>query len=485
MLDLVYELCNALAVEEINYCHWKSNNSLDRSLSGENDLDLLVSRSDAQRFREILHRLGFKQARTSSELQLPGVLSYYGYEKEADKFVHIHAHFQLILGHDMTKNYHLPIEKPLLESAIYDGPIRIASPEFELIVFVIRMVLKHSTWDAILSDQGTLSMTEKGELHYLTTQADLTRTYKILRQHLPCVDKTLFDDCMRSLQPDCPVWARMKAGQQLHGSLRSHARSSQIQDAFLKSGRRGLRAVRRRIVKHLPKKRLANGGAIIALVGGHGAGKSTTVDGILAWLSKDFEVIKVHMGKPAWSWTTFTIRGILKIGRLLGLYPYTKSPIQQSDSPNAYVFPGYPWLLRQACTVRDRYLTYVKVRRFASNGGFVICDRYPLPQVKLLGWRLSDLISNVAPTNRLTDFLVRASEKYYEQIMLPELLIVLRLDPEIAVQRRFDQDAAMVRAHSTEIWELDWLQTSAHVIDASRSRAEVLSEVKALIWSEL
>ncbi len=142
-------------------------------------------------------------------------------------------------------------------------------------------------------------------------------------------------------------------------------------------------------------------------------------------------------------------------------------------------------MLRQACIVRDRYLAYVKVRRFASNGGFVICDRYPLPQVKLMDRRLSDLISNVAPTNRLTDFLVWAGEKYYEQIMLPELLIVLRLDPEIAVQRRFDEDAAKIRARSTEIWELDWLQTRAHVIDASRSQAEVLSEVKALIWSEL
>jgi len=167
MLDLVHELCNALAAQEISFCHWKSNNSLDRSFSGDNDLDLLVSRSDADRFTEVLLRLGFKQARTSSELQLPGVLSYYGYDEETEKFVHIHAHYQLIVGHDMTKNYRLPIEKSLLEFAFYDDLLRTPSHEFELIVFVIRMVLKHSTWDAILSLQGDLSNTEQKELDEL------------------------------------------------------------------------------------------------------------------------------------------------------------------------------------------------------------------------------------------------------------------------------------------------------------------------------
>ena len=46
-LELVSSLCRALEEAEIHYCHWKSNESLDRSASGENDLDLLVSRAEA------------------------------------------------------------------------------------------------------------------------------------------------------------------------------------------------------------------------------------------------------------------------------------------------------------------------------------------------------------------------------------------------------------------------------------------------------
>ena len=485
MLDLVYELCNALAAQEINFCHWKSNNSLERSFSGENDLDLLVSRSDADRFTEILLRLGFKQARTSSDLQLPGVLSYYGYDEETEKFVHIHAHYQLIVGHDMTKNYHLPIEKPLLEYAFYDDLLRTPSHEFELIVFVIRMVLKHSTWDAILSLQGNLSTTEQKELQYLVARADQGRLSAILSQHLPFVEQALFGDCLRALRPGCPVWNRMKVGQQLQFKLRAHARRSQIHDVFLKLWRRGLWAIRRRIFRQLPKKRLARGGAIVALVGGDGAGKSTTVSELSSWLSKDFEVIVVHMGKPDWSWTTTVVRGILKVGRSTGLYSYTRSRDRHRSGQGSDKFPGYPWLFREICTARDRLLAYKKARRFASNGGLAICDRFPLPQVRLMDSLRSDLMKKDGNTNRVIDLMVRTGEKYYRQIMLPEVLIVLRVHPDIAIERKVDEDASSVRGRSKEIWELDWLQTPASLIDAQQPLEEVFSQVKALVWSEL
>jgi thymidylate kinase len=484
-LNLVYKLCQALEVEGVVYCHWKSNAVLDRSARGDNDLDLLVSRANVQLFTDILCRLGFKEARAPAEQQLPGILNYYGYDRDADRLVHVHAHYQLILGHDMAKNYHLPIEKPFLESVIRDNLLKIPAPEFELIVFVIRMVLKHSTWDAILGRQGTLSTAEQQELGYLQTRVNQAQMCNILKQHLPYVDATLFDDCMRSLRPDCPIWNRIKVGQQLQNKLKAHARRSQVPDVCLKLWRRVVRATRRRVFRHLPRKRLASGGAIIALVGGDGAGKSTAVDELHAWLSKDFDTIKVHMGKPPWSWTTIVVRGTLKLGRWLGIFPRRKSSVRAVTDANSLLFPGYPWLLRRVCTARDRYRTYVKARRFATNGGFVICDRFPLPQVKLMDGPLVEQMINTGQTNWLIKLLIELEKRYYQQIMLPELLIVLKVDPEIAGQRKTDEDAASVRVRCQEIWEVDWQQTPARVIDAGRSRAEVLSDLKSLIWSEL
>jgi thymidylate kinase len=484
-LSQVQELCDALDEKGVDYCHWKSNNALDRSLRGENDLDLLVRRSDVPGFAEILYRLGFKQAYSPSDRRLPGVQSYYGYDHAADKFVHVHAHYQLVLGHDMTKNYRLPIERALLDTAVYEESIRRTSPELEFVVFVIRMVLKHSTWDAILGRQGTLSAPEQEELHYLRAGTEPTTTSQILRQHLPYIDDSLFADCLRSLQPGHQIWMRMKAGQQLRSKLRPYVRSSQVMEVYLRLIRRSLRAIRRRVFGQVPKRSLASGGAIVAVVGGDGAGKSTIVGELSTWLSSEFDVINVHMGKPAWSLTTVAVRAILKIGRLLGLYPYSRSPILHMTDLDSSVFPGYPWLLREVCTARDRYLTYTNVRRYANNGGIVISDRFPLTQIKLMDGHRSHLIFDLEHVNKLVEILVRADEKYYQQISPPELLIILRVDPEIAVQRKTDEDAASVRVRSTEMWELDWKKTQAHVVDAGQSPAEVLSEVKALIWSEL
>jgi len=496
-LDLIHKLCQALDTETITYCHWKSNNALDRSASGHNDVDLLVSRADMLRFTEILCRLGFKQAKTSVEKQMPGVQDYYGYAEGADRLVHVHAHYQLILGHDMTKNHRLPIEKPYLDSAVKDNLFKIPAPEFEFIVFVIRMILKHATWDAILSREGTLIKRERQELEYLSAQINRDRVYDLLNQHLPYIDVELFDNCIKALQPGCSTWTRIKTGQRLKTKLQANARHSLPVDIFLKLWRRGFLAIRRRIFKSSAKHRLESGGAMIAIVGGDGAGKSTVVDGLYDWLSKDFDIIKMHLGKPAWSAITILVRGILKIGQILGLYPL-ESTFRETIEQRSLVSSGYPFLLREVCRARDRYLTLSKARRFAANGGLVILDRFPLPQIKLMdGPQAERFIRQLmdGPQARLfmgprldsplAKFLIRLEESYYRRIELPELLMVLRVDPEIAVQRKTGDDATTVRERSKEIWAVNWEHTNAHVIDSSKPKTDVLTEVKALIWSEL
>ena len=142
-------------------------------------------------------------------------------------------------------------------------------------------------------------------------------------------------------------------------------------------------------------------------------------------------------------------------------------------------------MLREVCTARDRYLTYVKAQRFATNGGLAICDRFPLPFIKLMDGPQAERMTSSWPANWLIDFLIKLEKSLYQPIMMTELLFVLKVDPETTVQRKTDENSISVRARATEIWEMDWHQAPIQIVDASRTKEEVLGDLKVLIWSKL
>jgi thymidylate kinase len=484
VLNLIYKLCDALKRENINYCHWKSNAALDRSASGENDLDLLIGREHIQHFTEILSRFNFKEARQLPDKELPGVLNYYGYDEESGKLVHVHAHYQLIMGDDTTKNFRLPIEKAFLASSVQNELFKVPSPEFEFIVLIVRMMLKHSTWDALLSFHATLSRTEKQEIAYLLERIDKEKLNDIMARDLPFFELSLFDKCLESLQSTGSVFTRYMLGRHFHRTLQAHSRRSSMPDTFLKVWRRFMWGVRRHVFNRPKRKYLANGGMIIALVGGDGSGKSTAVDELYRFLSRNFVTTKVHLGKPRWSLSTFFIKGILRVGRFLGLFSNENISVQPTAGKPA-AKPSYSWLLWHVFTARDRYRAYIRARRFSTNGGIVICDRFPMPQIKMMDGPKTGQIINICKTGALKKFLIQKEEKFYQHMLLPDLVVIMKVDPEIAVQRRADEDAVWIRNRSREIWELDWKDAPVNIIDAGQPKDEMLATLKSLVWANL
>jgi thymidylate kinase len=87
--------------------------------------------------------------------------------------------------------------------------------------------------------------------------------------------------------------------------------------------------------------------------------------------------------------------------------------------------------------------------------------------------------------NRMVQALIKLEHSYYRRIVVPEILVVLRVDPEIAVQRKTNENPLEVRARSQEIWKIDWHQSPAYVIDSTQSKADMLSQLKTFIWSKL
>ena len=116
-----------------------------------------------------------------------------------------------------------------------------------------------------------------------------------------------------------------------------------------------------------------------------------------------------------------------------------------------------------------------------------MCERYPVPQNQLLvGPEIPRLLERRGDASTsLQHRLMRAEAWYYRHITRPDVIIVLMVEPEIAVQRKTDEPADYVRARSRIIWETDWTGTGAHLVDAGRTLPEVLAELKTLVWSEV
>jgi thymidylate kinase len=488
-LTLVDRLAEALDEQGISYCQWKGHRKRDRWATGEGDIDLLVDRAHVERFTGVLGRLRFKQALAPVERQIPGTATYYGFDPEVNRFINIHVHQQILFGHYLTMNYHLPIERPILESAVGGSSFRTfrtPTPEFELIVFVIRMTLGFSLRASIHHGQAACSIAAQDELAYLRARANPIELAEVLQQQLPFIGAAFFQTCMLSLRSDCSVWKRLSLKQRMHSRLKSHTRRSQLGDFSWRVWCWIINKVRQLLCRRPTRNRLASGGKIIALIGGDGAGKSTAVDELHGWLSTSFNTMKFHLGKPPRSLMTLTVAVARRGGLLLLSRLFNKTrKISAVADRNAPIFPGYLLLLRSVCIARDRYRLYVKARRFATNGGLVICDRYPTPQIRSMdGPNISRLVG-AQQANRLTNMLLTKEAKYYQQIMPPDLPIVLRVDPEIAVRRKTDEDADYVRSRSLEVWELDLAESGALVVDADRPKADVLSDLQSIIWSEL
>jgi thymidylate kinase len=486
-IALIAQLADALEERGVSYCHWKSNTAIARSETGENDLDLLVDRSHAAAFREVLSHAGFSRVERQGKPLPPGKEDYFGYDTKSGRLVHVDAHFQLVLGHDRTKNYRIPLERAFLESAQRSGVFRLPPPELEYIVFLIRMVLKYAIWDEVLwqglrGRSAGLKVSEQEELADLESRVDQQRVTEIVQEHTPWLGEGLLEAAAAVARGKVSLRERLNTGRRLHRRLTAHARHGEGLDGTLRLARRAIVAAQRR-VGLLPQFRFANGGAIVAVIGGDGSGKSTAIGELEAWIGDEFEVRRIHLGKPQWSVTTYGVRGALKVAKLArkafgrsGHDPVTTGAESEPE------YRAVAWL---ACTARDRYLAYRKARRFADRGGLVISDRFPHPALQSMDVPLISRIESSQPPNRLKATLQRLEHRYHERIELPEVLIVLRVDPETAAKRKTDEPSDYVKRRVAEVWAIDWEAASVPVVDARRPKEEVAAELKSLIWDAL
>jgi len=314
-LELVEKFLTELCTERIPYCHWKSNTRIEASLKGETDLDLLVASGKRAECLALLERLDFLPARDPWDLDLPGICHYYGLDDPSGILVHVHLHFQLILGDDLLKNYRLPVEEVFFESTATVHGIAIPSPEVEYIVFVLRMVLKRRLLSVMVrlfflmgstkalikqligSENPVLSNDALEELLDLREKIDRTTLDKTLREGFPFVTPELFQFCCDSLNDQARPFTWLVAGRRLARALDLYRRHNVLMAPVKmcwQAFRLRLRTVLFRIgCRCLNGKTPGSGGRIVAIVGGNGETQTYFIDDLERWLGRYFSIARL------------------------------------------------------------------------------------------------------------------------------------------------------------------------------------------------
>ena len=460
--SLVTRLGAALGERGIVYCQWKGHGKRERWATGRGDIDLLVDRASWSEFAEVLGSLGFKLALPPAGREASGVVHFYGLDERRGDLIHIHAYQRLAIGSPWRTHYRIPLERELLATAelLDDGVFKTAAPELELVVLVLRLVLRHELRDVLRREPPRWLDGALTELDRLEERATPAQVERVLSRLLPEVSPRLFERARATLLPGCPAPRRLLIRAQLARALRPHASRPTV-FAF---GERLWRRVRPR------GQSLAGGGAVVALLGGDGSGKSTCAEALKAWLAPELGTLHLHLGRPPRSLATLVVGGALKIARLLRVSPRLTAHLN---------------LLRSVATGRDRARLHDQAFRFAAGGGIAICERYPLPQ----SWALSGPSEAqgvaAAVQSTLATRWRRWERRLYERMARPDLVFVLRLDAETAVRRKPSEPADYVRERARLTAAADWTGTGAVIVDAAQPLPQVVATLKAELWKSL
>lgn len=475
ILRICEEFFDRLNRDGIRYCHWKSNIRLRKSLSGKTDLDILVHREDQNRFEKALESFQFKLILSPPEKQYPGLEDYLGFDNDTGRLVHLHVHYNLILGQRYIKNHHLPIEEMVLENLISRDNVRIPCPELELILLIIRAhmkldvvsLLKQAVKDLIGTPYTPFPAHIEEELDDLIRASDGERLKVLLRQSgLPLPEDLFTRFIARYAARKLHVLAIIGDSCRIFSALKGFRRRTAVARylAYAYRALWDLPGMSR--FRPVSKKTLPGKGKVFALVGADGSGKSTLIEDLDRWLSWKLTVRRYYYGIPKH-------KAIEIVSRLA--HGFRKLKLER---PAAVLETGL-WLF----IARQRYMLSRRARRDAAHGEIVISDRFPLKSFHHMAEPMDGPRLKQQDGRRGSPWSDREG-RYYDRILSPDRIFVLKVALEEVRRRKRDLD---IETHRTKVEAVNAIgeDTLIRTIDANRPYYDVQLQVKRLIWEDL
>lgn len=419
-----------LAARKVRYCHWKSNVRLAESLAGDEDLDLLVSRPDAGAFFAALSESGFKLAKTAFGGGHPGVLHAFALDPSELRLVHVHAYFQVVTGDSLVKSYRLPFEDLLLDTEMGLGDVPVPRKEAELLVFLLRVVLKHTgVVETFMVNRNYAAVPQ--ELTWLRQGCDECATRNLWLERVPGASRGEFDELLRAVANPRMIRQRARHGLALAWRLRTWRRLP-FATAQLSRMRRVALLLFCRARGRRPT-RLATGGAVIALVGPKASGKSTLGAALADRLGKRLDLRRIHAGKPPA--TLLSAPLLLLLPLIRRAMPGERSGEYQKAERRTALRFSYVYLLRMLLLAHDRRRLICRSQRAARAGAIVIADRYPSPGAGAIDGSQFGEAALAACGSALKRQLMRLENRLYRDLPQPDLVVRLSAPIETTLRR--------------------------------------------------
>jgi thymidylate kinase len=490
-LDTVAALLERLHEADFPYCHWKGNEHLHAALSALKDIDLLVPREAALPLGAILSRTGFKRFLAAPACRYPGIEDYLSLDQRSGRLVHLHLHYQLTLGEPYHKGYRLPWEHTVLARRQWhpEAGVYVSDPSMEFLLLMVRTAVMLRLRDTIAARAGRqcLGDGKLKEYHWLRERLDETDLLRLGRQLLGEQGARLVM-ALRSEPPTVrQLHALCRAARPAFRDYQTYSPAQARRRQWVREWHRWKRAFVSRLggAPAAPRRTLPQGGAVIALVGSDGAGKSTVVAEITRWLASKTDIVPLYFGSgdgPVSPWR----RALLSARPARRRNPALPPGAQGGPRPRRRLqeLYGTLWALAIACEKRQRLR---QARHARNQGQIVICDRFP--QCQIPGTTDGPLLDRWSShSNRLLSSLARWERSVYHAAEAgpPDLVLKLQVTPTAAAARKPKVNPGYLAKRAEVIRALRYPPGTRVVeIDADQPMSQVLLQVKRAIWETL
>ncbi len=462
--------------QEIPCVVWKACHDMESALEGKGDIDLLVDLDYQGKFRQLLNDHGFVHAEFDT-LKFPFVTHYYGFDEETGKICHLNVYYQLVTGETHLKSYHIPLEKEVINNRFLNSmKVYVCSYRDQALIYSLRHYMKRASLVGFL-----LWAYERKD--YLAEYAYISNGLASLegRNPLPAGDKLSSEFNFYNLDMGTGLSGYRKARKKI-SAIASFRRMNAWQAVWKSLYNLGVRLY----YKLFRVKKRVDNGVLLAISGVDGSGKSSMVNELYKWFSRDLDVKVFHLGKPSPALLTYPLRPLLFVYRLLkGKNKANYDELTEDSGNNDAVKKknGFVWAVRYGTLAYERCRLARIARDLAGKGKIIICDRYPTNSSGKMD------SPRIGPGgSKLVEKIRSYEQRLYNRTPEADGLAFLNVSQEEAINRnraRIKKDKETddeIAFRHRDNQGLDFRAHRVFLVDANRDYDSVLKNLKSIAW---